>query len=41
LKYLPTPGLEVKDLFFEVGREVVNATSGRQQGNRVKKRVTT
>jgi uncharacterized caspase-like protein len=31
LKHLPTPGLDVKDLFFEVGREVLAATHGRQR----------
>ena len=31
LKHLPTPGLDVKDLFFEVGREVLATTKGRQR----------
>lgn len=31
LKHLPTPGLDVKDLFFEVGREVLTTTQGRQR----------
>ncbi len=31
LKYLPKPGLDIRDLFFEVGREVLAATKGRQR----------
>ena len=31
LKYLPTPGLDVKDLFFAVGREVLAQTKGQQR----------
>jgi invasion protein IalB len=31
LRNLGTPGLDVKDLFFRVGREVINATHGAQR----------
>lgn len=31
LRRLPTPGLDVKDLFFEVGNDVLQSTGGRQR----------
>jgi hypothetical protein len=31
VQHLPTPGLDVKDLFFEVGRQVVEETHGAQR----------
>ena len=31
IKYLPTPGMDVKDVFFAVGREVLQTTKGRQR----------
>jgi uncharacterized caspase-like protein len=31
LKNIATPGLDVKDMFFKVGRDVVEATGGRQR----------
>ena len=31
LKHLPTPGLDVKDLFFKVAQEVLATTKGRQR----------